>query len=218
VIVGTGREGGDEKSINALIAQDRGTIISPLSIGAEYVQEGQMADTQRPDFIRHWRELESQAEKHYSDDDEPMGFGAPLARRFGLTRLGVHHHRLPPGRRSSFPHAESHEEEFVYVIEGRPDVWLDGVLYPLKPGDSVGFPAGTGIAHSFINNTDGDVCLLVVGEADREENRIVYPKNVAQQAGRPDYWEDAPLRPLGDHDGLPDAVRQWKAAKEHEND
>lgn len=177
-----------------------------------------MTDPQRPDFIRHWSELENQTERHYSGDDEPMGFSASLARRFGLTKLGIHHHRLPPGRRSSFPHAESHEEEFVYVIEGRPDVWLDGVLHPLKPGDSVGFPAGTGIAHSFINNSDGDVCLLVVGEANKDENRIVYPKNPAQKAGRPDYWDDAPLRPLGEHDGLPDEVRQWKAAKEHEND
>lgn len=177
-----------------------------------------MADPQRPDFIRHWSELENQAERHYSGDDEPMGFGAPLAWRFGLTRLGIHHHRLPPGRRSSFPHAESHEEEFVYVIEGRPDVWLDGVLHPLRPGDSVGFPAGTGIAHSFINNSDEDVCLLVVGEANKDENRIVYPKNAAQQAVRPDYWNDAPVRPLGDHDGLPDKVRQWKTAKENEND
>lgn len=90
-----------------------------------------------------------------------MCIGAPFGRHFGLTRLGIHHERLLPGRRTSYPHAESAEEEFVYVIEGAPDVWLDGELYRLGPGDAVGFPAGTGIAHTFLNNTEEDVRLLV---------------------------------------------------------
>jgi uncharacterized cupin superfamily protein len=177
------------------------------------VEEVPMTDPHRPDFIRHWSELEKETEIHYEGDDELMGFGAPLARSFGLTRLGIHHERLPPGRRLSFPHAESHEEEFVYVIEGRPEVWLDGVLHPLRPGDAVGFPAGTGIAHTFINNTDEEVRLLVVGETKKAENRIFYPKNIEQQSARPDFWKDPPRRPLGDHDGMPDKVREWKTAR-----
>jgi uncharacterized cupin superfamily protein len=100
-----------------------------------------MTDQDRPSCITHWTEVEKPQEKHYRGDDELMGFGAALARQFGLTRLGIHHHRLPPGRRTSFPHAESAEEEFIYVIEGNPEVWLDGEVYPLKPGDSVGFPS-----------------------------------------------------------------------------
>jgi len=59
----------------------------------------------------------------------------PSAGNFALKALGIHHERLPPGRRTSYPHAESAEEEFVYVIEGTPDVWLDGTLHRLKPGD-----------------------------------------------------------------------------------
>jgi len=31
----------------------------------------------------------------------------------------VHLVRVPPGKRTSYPHAESAGEEFVYVIEGR---------------------------------------------------------------------------------------------------
>ncbi len=85
----------------------------------------------------------------------------------GLTKLGIHHELLPPGRRTSFPHAESAAEEFVYVIEGMPDAWIDGELVRLAPGDGVGFPAGTGIAHSFLNNTDQTVRLLVVGEPNK---------------------------------------------------
>jgi uncharacterized cupin superfamily protein len=179
-----------------------------------------MTNAERPSFIRHWREVEASEEGHYPGDDEPLGFGAALARHFGLTRIGIHHERLPPGRRSSFPHAEMLEEEFVYVLEGKPDVWLDGELYPLKPGDSVGFPAGTGITHTFINNTDEEVRLLVIGEASRSDNRIFYPKNLDMREKRSDWWENPPpnplARPIGSHDGLPDAVRAQKAAKEQE--
>ncbi|MBV8523466.1 MAG: cupin domain-containing protein, partial [Acetobacteraceae bacterium] len=126
---------------------------------------------------------------------------------FGLSRLAIHHDRLPPGRRTSFPHAESTEEEFVYVIEGTPDVWLDGHLHRLRPGDAVGFPPGTGIAHSILNNTDSEVRLLVVGERHKPENRIFYPLDPERRALIEDWWDDHPDRSLGDHDGLPDRLR-----------
>jgi uncharacterized cupin superfamily protein len=124
---------------------------------------------ERPEFIRHWTELESPDDAHYKDSTELHGIGAPLASKLGITRIGIHHSRLLPGRRTSYPHAESTEEEFVFVIEGTPDVWIDGHLHPLKPGDSVAFPAGTGICHTFINNTDHEVRLLIVGETSKEE-------------------------------------------------
>ncbi|MGA3250142.1 MAG: cupin domain-containing protein [Paraburkholderia sp.] len=158
---------------------------------------------ERPEFIRHWTELENPDDAHYKGTTELLGIGAPLARKLGLQRIGIHHNRLPPGRRTSYPHAESAEEEFVFVIEGTPDVWIDGHLHPLKPGDSVAFPAGTGICHTFINNTEHDVRLLVVGETDKQENRIRYPMNEAHEATRPDRWVDWPARPMGPHDGKP---------------
>jgi uncharacterized cupin superfamily protein len=172
-----------------------------------------MAPANRPSCIAHWTDIEEPDDKRYKGDDELMRIGAPFGRHFGLKRLGIHHHRLPPGRRTSFPHAESAEEEFVYVIEGTPDVWLDGVLHRLKPGDAVGFPAGTGLSHSFLNNSEAEVRLLVVGETHKAENRIVYPLNPGRKAQIQDWWDDAPKRPLGDHDGLPDKVRARKAGK-----
>jgi len=164
-----------------------------------------MSDEPLP--IAHWTEIEKPDAHQYRGDDELMSLGAPFARHFGLTRLGIHHERLPPGRRTSYPHAESAEDEFVYVLEGAPDVWLDGHLHRLKPGDAVGFPAGTGLCHTFINNTEAQVRLLVVGEPSKPENRILYPRNPEQKAKREDWWHDAPQRPLGDHDGLSDALR-----------
>jgi len=158
-----------------------------------------MAD--RPDFIRHYSEIQRPDNSHYPGDTELMEIDAPFAKVFGLDRLGIRHQILQPGRRTSYPHAESHEQEFVYVVEGYPDVWIDGVLYPLKPGDGVGFPAGTGIAHSFLNNTDRNVQLLVVGEANKPENMCFYPLNPGREAYGTPNWPHVPKRELGPHDG-----------------
>jgi len=160
---------------------------------------------ERPSYIRHWSELEEPDNDHYPGDTELMAIGAPLARKLGLKRLGIHHNRLLPGRRTSYPHAESAEEEFVFVLKGTPDVWIDGDLHRLSVGDSVGFPAGTGICHTFLNNTDDEVHLLIVGEVTKPENRLRYPKNEAYEASRSDAWVDWPSRPLGPHDGKPKA-------------
>jgi uncharacterized cupin superfamily protein len=156
---------------------------------------------ERPDFIRHWTELEGPDDSHYRNDTELMAIGASLGSDLGLTRIGIHHNRLLPGRRTSYPHAESAEEEFVYVLEGHPDVWIDGNLHPLSPGDSVAFPAGTGVCHTFLNNTDSEVRLLVIGEKPKAENRIRYPLNEVHEATREDRWTDWPERPIGPHDG-----------------
>jgi uncharacterized cupin superfamily protein len=175
-----------------------------------------MATPDRPSCIAHWREIERPDDRHYDGDAELMCIGAPFGSTFGLTRLGIHHERLPPGRRTSFPHAESAEEEFIYVIEGEPDLWLDGRLHRLKPGDGVGFPAGTGIAHSFLNNTEAEIHLLVVGERSKAGNRIVYPLNPDRKPLRTDWWDDHPRHSLGPHDGLPDQVRAAKARRQAE--
>jgi uncharacterized cupin superfamily protein len=172
-----------------------------------------MPPQDRPPCIAHWTDIEEPDTRRYRGEDELLRIGGPFGRHFGLEKLGIHHHRLPPGRRSSFPHAESAQEEFVYVIEGTPDLWLDGHLHRLAPGDGVGFPAGTGISHCFLNNTEADVRLLVVGERDKPENRLLYPLHPYRKALLGDeWWDNPPPRPLGDHDGLPDALRAAKSA------
>jgi uncharacterized cupin superfamily protein len=139
----------------------------------------------RPPEIVRWEDLEGPPWT-YRKSDEPMGPAAHYGRHFGFARLGINHCRLSPGMRSSLPHAESSEDEFVYVLEGTPDYWRDGVLHRLAPGDAVGFPAGTGLAHSFINNTDADVRLLIVGDTSRDDNRILYPVNPDRKPLRDD--------------------------------
>jgi len=166
-----------------------------------------MPPDSRPECIVHWREVETSDDRRYAGSDELLSIGAPFGEHFEFKRLGIHHERLPPGRRTSYPHAESAEDEFVFVLEGTPDVWLDGRLHRLSPGEAVGFPAGTGLSHTFINNTEAEVRLLVVGDKPLAENRIYYPKNPERRPQRPDWWDEVPKRPMGDHDGLPDRRR-----------
>lgn len=159
----------------------------------------------RPEFIKHYSEIQDPP-GNYKGDPELLSIGSPFAKRMGLTKLGIHHELLPPGRRTSWPHAESHEEEFVYVIEGNPDVWIDGELYRLEPGDGVSFPSGTGVCHTVINNTKSDVRLLVVGEANKKENQVYYachPEKNEELRAKKLLWEEWPKREMGEHDGKP---------------
>jgi uncharacterized cupin superfamily protein len=158
---------------------------------------------ERPDCVAHWRDIQEPDTRTYAGSTEKLALSAPFSRALGLTRIGIHHQILPPGRRTSYPHAESDEEEFVYVISGRPSLWLNGTLHELAPGDGVGFPPGTGIAHTFLNNTAEDVTLLVVGEPAKPTNKVFYPVNQELSQTRPDWWEDPPRHTQGPHDGKP---------------
>lgn len=166
-----------------------------------------------PACIAHWREAEGPDDSQYPGMDELMSVGAPIGDHLGLTRMGIHHERLPPGRRTSLPHAESAQEEFVFVLEGTPDVWLDGVVHRLGPGDAVGFPAGTGLAHTFINDSEAEVRLLVVGERNRPGNRVLYPLHPQARTYMDYFWEDAPPRERGPHDGMSAKVRAERARR-----
>ena len=158
--------------------------------------------------VAHYTAIEGKDDNNYPGSEELHSISASYSNLFNRMRLGIHHERLPPGRRLCWPHAEADEEEFVLVIEGEPDLWLDGHVKRLKAGDGCSFPAGTGIAHTFINNTESDVRLLVVGEASRQRSRIHYPLHPQRNSeigGR--HWTDVPARELGPHDCIPDKAR-----------
>jgi uncharacterized cupin superfamily protein len=156
----------------------------------------------RPPFIISAADVPEQTGR-YPDSDEIFSYGRPIGTAAGLTRIGLHVERLPPGHRTSYPHAEATEEEFVYVLDGEVDAWIDGRLHPMRAGDLAAFPAGTGVCHSFLNNGEREATLLVGGERPRKDNRIFYPLDPARRSAFPaeEWWEDVPLREQGDHDG-----------------
>jgi uncharacterized cupin superfamily protein len=141
----------------------------------------------------------------YPNSDEILSSGRAIGKAAGLLRIGLHVERVPPGHRTSWPHAEEDEEEFVLVLEGSIDAWVDGELHPMKKGDLAAFPAGTGISHTFLNNGDADALLLVGGEAAKSDSRIHYPLHPQRRKDMvwSRWWDDVPARPLGPHDGKP---------------
>jgi uncharacterized cupin superfamily protein len=159
----------------------------------------------RPSFIVRVADLPERTPV-YPQSVEKLGPVRSAGKAAGLLRIGINLQRLPPRTRSSWPHAEEKEEEFVYVIEGDVDAWIDGTLHRVTTGDLIAFPAGTGISHCFINNSKREALLLVGGEAAKPDNRLYYPLNPTRRVDLPasEWWDDVPAHPLGPHDGLPD--------------
>src|SRR6059058_661066 len=71
----------------------------------------------------------------------------------GLTGFGVNLFRLAPGAWSSQRHWHSHEDEFVYVLEGELTLFEDGGETVLRSGDCAGFPKNSGNGHHMINRS-----------------------------------------------------------------
>lgn len=108
---------------------------------------------------------------------EPMGSRLagrrrhPLGDVFGLTNFGVNLTRLAPGASSSPRHAHSHQDEFVYILEGAPTLITDAGETPLAPGMCAGFRSGSGDAHQLVNRSDAEVVFLEIG--DRSPGDVV---------------------------------------------
>ena len=89
-----------------------------------------------------------------------------VAHALGARSLGFGIVKLAPGKASCPYHFHHLEEEMFYVLEGR------GVLrqgdengeerLELGPGDFVSFPAGTGIAHQLLNESDEPFVYLAL--------------------------------------------------------
>lgn len=113
----------------------------------------------------------------------PAPFDAPCAARvrralgdvFGLNDFGVNLLELPPGAWSSQRHWHSHEDEFVYVLEGNPTLVTDAGRRRLAPGMVAGFPAGRADGHHLVNETDRPVRLLEVGDRKPAVDDTDYP-------------------------------------------
>jgi len=94
--------------------------------------------------------------------------------RAGISNFGVMITRIVPGGQSSSRHWHSRQDEFVYVLSGDALLETDAGVEKLKPGMCVGFPAGRANGHRFLNRSDADVLLLVVGDRTPDDE-ITYP-------------------------------------------
>lgn len=71
---------------------------------------------------------------------------------------------LAPNAVSSIRHAHTLQDEFIYVLSGRPSLLTDEGLTELEPGMCAGFKAGTGNGHRVVNNTSEEVVYLEIGD------------------------------------------------------
>ncbi|TPK68727.1 MULTISPECIES: cupin domain-containing protein [unclassified Mesorhizobium] len=107
----------------------------------------------------------------------PAPFDAPCAGRTrrrlgdagGLTDFGVNLMTLPPGGWSSQRHWHSHEDEFVYVLEGELTLVEDGGESLLSAGDCATFAKNSGNGHHLINRSSTTALYLEVGSRNPDD-------------------------------------------------
>lgn len=101
----------------------------------------------------------------------PAPFDVPCAGRTrqrlgdagGLQDFGVNLMTLPPGGWSSQRHWHSHEDEFVYVLQGELVLVEDGGRTVLRAGDCAAFAKASGNGHHLVNESTAPALYLEVG-------------------------------------------------------
>ena len=118
-----------------------------------------------------------------------------FARTMGAKRIAFKIVKLPHEMKSSYPHAESLEEEFAYVLEGKPHLLFHDTEIELFPYAAVGLPAGEGLIHSFHNKSGKEVTLIFSGEQTKAGNKYFYPHHPdlkKREGVSKDWWENPP--------------------------
>ena len=89
-----------------------------------------------------------------------------LGDALGLTRIGVNLACLQPGKESSMRHWHTHEDEFVWVVEGELVLRTDAGEQLLVAGTCAGFAAGSSDGHQLINRSAAPATYLVISNRD----------------------------------------------------
>ena len=133
-------------------------------------------------MIRTMKKLDISAVPAQAGSTYPPPFDAPcrdqvsqrLARHAGLTQFGVNLTVIEPGAWSSQRHWHSHEDEFIWVLEGELTLITEAGEEVLRAGECVAFKRGEPDGHHLINRSGGSVKVLEIGTCDPRD-RCVYP-------------------------------------------
>lgn len=110
-------------------------------------------------------------------DDVEADFGGRrrrLGAAAGAVKAGLNHVTLAPGESGAPAHCHALEEELFYVLDGSGILTLGPDEHPLVPGDVVGRPPSTAIAHSVHAGADG-LTYLVYGTREPGDS-VYYPE------------------------------------------
>ena len=110
----------------------------------------------------------------------------PLGDLFGLKNFGVNLTVLKPGAVSALHHIHTRQDEFVYVLEGEPTLFLGETSQRISPGYVIGFPAN-GAAHHLKNETATDVVVLEIGDRTPDDEGS-YPTDDLKAIMTPNGW------------------------------
>jgi uncharacterized cupin superfamily protein len=88
---------------------------------------------------------------------------------------------------SALRHAHSKQDEFVYILQGRPTLQTDAGKVELAPGMCAGSKAGSGDAHRLVNETSEDVVYLEVGDRTPGDT-VTYPDDDVRADFVDDKW------------------------------
>jgi uncharacterized cupin superfamily protein len=111
----------------------------------------------------------------------------PLGDVFTLTNFGVNLTRLAPGAQSALLHRHARQDEFIYILAGRPTLVTDEGEVNLGPGMCAGFPAG-GRAHQLVNRSNAEAVYLEIGDRT-EGDAATYPADdITAELGPEGKW------------------------------
>lgn len=105
----------------------------------------------------------------------------------GLKNFGVNLVRLEPGSASALRHWHTHQDEFIYVLEGEITLVTDAGAQTLKPGMAAGFPSGQNNGHHLTNRSDTVAVYLEVGDRTAGD-QVHYPDDDLVAQASPEGW------------------------------
>lgn len=115
----------------------------------------------------------------FVDARERAGYGisdGETGLLIGARKLGYRVAEIPPGKAFCPMHWHVEEEEFFYVIEGRPSVRMPGGTLQCRAGDFIAFPVGERGAHQLRNDSSAPARVLMVGPNAFHES-CFYPES-----------------------------------------
>jgi uncharacterized cupin superfamily protein len=92
-----------------------------------------------------------------------------LARHAGLTLFGVNLTVIEPGAWSSQRHWHSHEDEFVWVVDGELTLITDAGEEILRAGDCAAFRRGDPDGHHLVNRSNRPARVLEIGNSAAQD-------------------------------------------------
>jgi uncharacterized cupin superfamily protein len=115
-----------------------------------------------------------------------------LGRNAGLTHFGVNLTVIQPGAWSSQRHWHTHEDEFIWVLEGELTLVTDTGEETLRAGDCAAFRRGDPDGHHLINKSGREAKVLEIGNSDPQDlctypdiDMIADAKGYAHRDGAP---------------------------------